>query len=247
MYRSAGRGFLPLVVLATALIASASTAHAQRRVFEWTGRVDHDVELTIRGGAFVTTRIGSDEHVSRGWSGLTALPAETGELSLKVVEGRGDVEVAQQPTPETGYTAVIRIHDRGNGTDTYRLDAYWQPVAAGEVVRMPPYESERERRRDIANRTALLWSGDVDSDVEIIIQPTGISYHTVRGSDPRALQSAFSEMPWPAAQLEINQIEGRGEASVIQQPTAENGFTAKVRVRDPQPGFGHYAFMVMWR
>ena len=54
-------------------------------------------------------------------------------------------------------------------------------------------------------------------------------------------------MPWPAAQLEINQIEGRGEASVIQQPTAENGFTAKVRVRDPQPGFGHYAFMVMWR
>ena len=34
---------------------------------------------------------------------------------------------------------------------------------------------------------------------------------------------------------------------VIQQPTAENGYTAVLRVRDPKPGYGHYTFDVNWR
>ena len=241
------RGSLSTVVLAAALVAGlATTARAQRRVFEWRGRVDHDEELTIRGNAFVTTRLGSDERVSPGSSALTAIPSETGILSVKVLEGRGEVEVHQQPTSETGYTAVIRIHDPGVGSGAYRLEAYWQPAAAGEVVPISP-PSERERERIIANRTALIWSGDVDSELEIIVRPGGITYYTVRGAEPRALQSAISQMPWRNAELDMNQIEGRGEASVIQQPSPENGYTAKIRVRDPQPGFGHYVFMAIWR
>jgi hypothetical protein len=246
--RSSGRRTAATVAMAVALAAGLTTnLHAQQRVFAWTGRVDHDVEITLRGNAFVTTRLGSDERVAHGSSALTALPQETGILTLRVLEGRGLVDVEQQPTSETGYTAVIRIHDAGVGSDLYRIDAYWQPAAAGEVVAPVRLVSERERVREIQNRTALIWTGDVDSELEIILRPEGITYYTVRGAEPRALQSALNQRPWPNAELEINQIEGRGEASITQQPSAENGYTAKLRVRDPQPGFGHYAFMAIWR
>jgi hypothetical protein len=231
------------------------TAQAQRPVFEWSGRVDNDIQLIFRGTNFLATRIGSDERVSQGASKLTALPAHTGELSLRVLEGRGVVEIKQQPTPESGYTAVVRIHDPGPGMGTYKFDVYWQAAAAGEVVALiPPIPYPvnspilaRERFREMARRAALVWSGDVDSELEIVMTPSGVSYETIRGRPPRALQSALNQAPWPNAVLDINQIQGRGEACVIQQPTAENGYTARIRVRDPQPGFGHYVFMALWR
>jgi hypothetical protein len=34
--------------------------------------------------------------------------------------------------------------------------------------------------------------------------------------------------------------------SVIQQPSAWNGYMAIVRVRDPQGGYGRYSFDVSW-
>jgi hypothetical protein len=235
--------------------AVAAAANAQRPVFQWSGRVDNDIQLIFRGNAFLATRLGSDERVSQGASKLTALPAHTGELSLRVLEGRGEVEIKQHPTPESGYTAVIRIHDHGPGMGTYRLEVYWQAAAAGEVVAIvPPIAYPvpspalvRAREREMARRAALVWSGDVDSELEIVLRPSGVTYETIRGRPPRGFQSALNQMTWPNAELCMNQIQGRGEASIIQQPTAENGYTARIRVRDPQPGFGHYVFMAIWR
>lgn len=260
--RTLERGYFLTVVVGVALvIGAATTVQAQRRVFEWSGRVDHDLEITVMGNAFVTTRIGSNERLPRGSSTLINLPRTDGELSLKVVEGRGEVEVAQQPASENGYTAVIRLRDPENGGAPYRIDAFWQPAAAGEVAYAAPFErpasevardaareaaAEAAREREARNRVALMWIGDVDSELEIVIQPSGISYNTVRGSEPRAISSAISRVP-PGATLLLNQIQGRGETSIIQQPTAENGYTAKLRVRDSQQGFGHYVFMVAWQ
>jgi hypothetical protein len=34
---------------------------------------------------------------------------------------------------------------------------------------------------------------------------------------------------------------------VVQQPTERNGYSAVVRVRDPQGGFGNYDFELAWR
>jgi hypothetical protein len=250
--RSSRRPYFALAVAAALVSGAVGSARAQQRVFDWTGVVDHDVDITIRGNNFLATRIGSDERVSQGKSSLTIMPlTRTGELSLTVLEGRGAVEIAQQPTAESGYTGVIRIHDIGPGSGRYHIAAYWQAAEAGEVV--APGELVRSPAPAVSappllsNRTALIWSGDVDSEIEIIIQPGSVTYNTLRGDPPRALQSALSQMPWPTAVLDMNQIEGRGEASVTQQPTADNGFTGKIRVRDPQPGFGHYAFVVMWR
>lgn len=236
------------VIIGAALgLASVTTAHAQdRHVFEWSGPVSHDADLIIAGGSYLVTRADSNARAPRGKSTLTQLPSRDGILSVSVAEGRGLVEVVQQPQSENGFTAVIRILDTLSGTGRYHINATWQAVAGGEVS---PFEKEssHERERLLSSRVALMWSGDVDSEVLLVIRPEGVTYETVRGEPPRAIQSAISRMPTTDSYLEINQIVGRGEASVKQQPTAANGYTAIVRVRDPQPGFGHYAFMAMWR
>ena len=59
-----------------------------------------------------------------------------------------------------------------------------------------------------------MWSGDVDDNLEILLQPSGISYRTLRGAAPRGVQSAVNRMPRTDAELEINQTEGRGQIVV---------------------------------
>src|SRR5262249_22517758 len=110
--RKLERGYFLTVVIGAALvIGAAATLQAQRRVFEWSGRVDRDLEITVTGNAFITTHIGSNERLQSGSSSLINLPRADGELTLKIREGRGEVEVAQQPASENGYTAVIRLRD----------------------------------------------------------------------------------------------------------------------------------------
>lgn len=253
---------LSSIVCGTALVLGvAATVRAQehhiyeskgRRVLEWTGHVNHDLELVIAGRNYVATRIGSAEPAPEGSMAVINLPREEGELTIRTAEGRGQVEVAQQPALENGYTAVIRIRDPENGAGAYRFSAYWQAVAAGDVVPYTkPIERESASPREIARermrRIAMMWAGDVDGELEILVQPTGISYRTLRGASPRALQSAITQSPFPNAMLEIERTEGRGQIEVTQQPGAENGYTARIRIRDPQPGFGHYAFNLLWK
>ena len=48
-------------------------------------------------------------------------------------------------------------------------------------------------------------------------------------------------------QLEWVDSQGRGTVYVAQQPNASNGYTAVIRVRDPQGGYGFYDFEVDYR
>lgn len=250
------RGRLSTVICGAALLlgTAAATAHAQQRtLFQWAGRVDQEVQLTLNGRTLTTTNIGPSEPGSRGSNVLTTLPRTDGEVFVTTLDGRGQVDVIQQPTARNGFTAIVRVRDPQGGAGNYRLNAYWQPVSAGEVG--PPFgrgrgygrDRDRDRDRDYGSRTALMWSGDVDDNLEILVQPSGVSYRTLRGAPPRRVQSAFSRLPRGDIVLDASQTEGRGQVVVLQQPTSENGYTARIRVRDPQPGYGHYAFNLTWR
>ena len=45
----------------------------------------------------------------------------------------------------------------------------------------------------------------------------------------------------------VTNAQGRGHVTVVQQPSAYNGYTTIVRVRDPQGGYGYYDFDLTWR
>lgn len=122
---------LAVAALATAsalLSALATPAAAQSRsLFRWTGDVDREVVLVVRG-ADVDQR----GEWSRGRARVNApLPRTAGALDVRVEEGRGRVDVLQQPSDRNDWTGIVRIRDERGGADRYRVVAHWVPTRGG--------------------------------------------------------------------------------------------------------------------
>lgn len=273
-----------LIIGATLVLGTAAAAGAQgQQLFQWSGQVDQEIQLTMSGRDLSVAAIGRHEP-GQGRSNVTSrIPRQSGEVTVQVASGRGNVDVIRQPTAANGYVTVIRIRDPQGGAGDYRINAFWQATGAGEVAAPYPNgngngdrngNANGDRNGDrngngngrgngranrdnanngnngnngVTNRVALQWSGDVDNNLIIRLAQGGVTYRTVAGKDPRGVQSSFGGIPQGATQLTVNLTEGRGSVVVIQQPTAQNGYTAALRVLDPQGGYGHYAFTLNWR
>jgi hypothetical protein len=96
--------------------------------------------------------------------------------------------------------------------------------------------------------SSVAWSGTVDDQAEIRIQGSRATTRTISGAAVRdvRLGSLRSGLPTVPVQVTVSQSQGRGQAWVVQQPTAQNGYTAVIRVRDPQSGASYYNLNVSW-
>ena len=124
------RGLRGTSHFAALLIAAvASTAGAQgRQLFQWTGDVDREVQIVMRGRD-LWTRNARNSDDGRHWDRVNgALPRTDGRIIVRLEDGRGDADVVQQPTSRNNYTAIVRVRDRRGGMDRYRLEAYWRPA-----------------------------------------------------------------------------------------------------------------------
>jgi hypothetical protein len=240
----ATKRFTNYVSLAAVLgVLSASPMSAQRELFQWSGRVDQQVLLTMSGRKVTTSNVGPSEPGQLGMTVISSLPSREGEVSVRMLEGRGTVDVIRQPSAENGYTAVIRIRDPQGGSGMYHIEADWQPMAAGEIG--PPL-IERPMN-DLERHVALRWSGDVDNDLIITLGPSQLSYYTRSGRDPSMIESTLNGIPEGTTGIWVSEREGRDPVVVIQQPSEENGYTAKLRIHDVERGSDHYSFDVLWR
>jgi hypothetical protein len=127
------------LVAAAALIA-APTARAQlvvrrgspgegaARVYEWRGRVDREIRLRLHDDDASVYRVGSNESRVGAGRVLRAIPRRPGHLTVERVEGRGAVDIVQQPNERNDYTAVLRLRDPSGGADSYHVVAYWRPA-----------------------------------------------------------------------------------------------------------------------
>jgi hypothetical protein len=101
--------------------------YGRREVYEWAGVVDKEIRIQLRGNRAWVQPIGAgDDRGSRGRV-LGGIPQQTGNLFVQRLEGRGDVDVIEQPNPRNGYTATLRIRDPRGGAARYRIVAYWEP------------------------------------------------------------------------------------------------------------------------
>jgi hypothetical protein len=259
---------------AVALVGAAPIVLAQaqgQELFEWNGRVDREVQITMRGNNLWTTPIGQTEPGRAHSRAMSVLPRQDGQVSVQLVNGRGDVDVIQQPSAQNGYTTTIRVRDPRGGADNYRLVAYYQTYSNGEYIgrgRGRGRGRDRDRddvydnrnRRDnggynngqngqYGSQTALHWSGNVDDELEIRIQNGQVDYRTVRGAQPTSIRAdrGTLNMPRTNATLTVVQNQGRGSVSVIQQAAAWNGYTTVIRVKDSQGGYGFYDFNLIWQ
>jgi hypothetical protein len=88
----------------------------------WSGDVDGEVQLIWRGGD-VGQRVISGNVVRRASSNVTGNPmsGQVGDLQVSVREGRGRVDVIQQPSSSNRYTGIIRIVDPEGGYGHYDI------------------------------------------------------------------------------------------------------------------------------
>lgn len=127
LHRPSRRSFAGLLLSLAAGGITTTPVHAatvNRTLFTWTGRVDRELYLTMRGTEVRVS--GMDARLPGRPRVTSALPRSRGDVFLRLANGRGDVDVIEQPSARNGYLTTIRIRDPRGGSDTYRLTVYWQ-------------------------------------------------------------------------------------------------------------------------
>jgi len=100
---------------------------SRREVYEWNGVVDREIQIQLRGNRAYVRAIGAGEDRNSRGRVINGMPQQTGNLVVQRLEGRGDVDVIEQPSARNGYTATLRIRDPRSGAARYRIVAYWEP------------------------------------------------------------------------------------------------------------------------
>lgn len=95
----------------------------------------------------------------------------------------------------------------------------------------------------------VFWRGMVDDKIQLVIRGTGLEQKTVSGqAQPAGLYSFTAPLPDQPSTVGVVIREGRSKkVSVIQQPTAENEFTAIVELHDDGGGTRDYLIEIFWR
>lgn len=229
------------------LIGATSALSAQERLFEWTGRVDGETRVYMRGNDIWTQDRDGRRNRSQARA-YRSLPTRVGQVRVQRLDGRGEISVIQQPSRRNNYTAVIRIRDEGRRADRYRFAAYWQPIGRGGWGDWDRDDDPFGRGgRDDADGS-FRWAGSVDDEVEIRIQGRDYRTRTLSGNTTRDVRASFNgrALPRRDLQVRVRERQGRGTVTVVQQPGQWNGYTAVIRIRDRQGGYGYYDFDVSW-
>lgn len=272
------RQFVLALPAAAGLLAIARPALAEpareRTLFTWSGTIDREVTLVIRGRSVETHAGGLDASFPARVEQRDDLPRDVGAVQVHLADGRGIAEVVQQPTARNDYTALVRILDPKAGADRYRVVASWQPIVIDrddrarddrDRDRRDPngdYDRDRDRDRDDAwdrNRGGydrsrgrdagvLSWRGDVDDVAEIRIQGRRVEFRNRSGQFVRDVRYDVrgANLPRRPVSLELDVQRGRGSVEVVQEPSPFNGFTAVIRVVDRRAGSGIYDFDLRW-
>lgn len=236
-YIRRGAGVLARLAL---LAFAGAAAFAQSPQFVWEGEVDGTSILSIRGNRVqIEDREGLPVQRQR-YRFFERLPDSRLDARVEVREGRGRVRVLQQPRLDNNYTLVVSIEDRQGGSSFYSLEFYWDNSRGGFFGGFPTSRTNLDGDR-------VVWSGRVDDEAIVECRRDRCRAEAVRGGPVTAERFRFTRpLPVRDTTVSLEGVEGRGEVRLIEQPRDENGYTARVRVRDHQGGAGEYAFTLLW-
>jgi hypothetical protein len=92
----------------------------------WSGRVDDDIRIIVRGGTAEVQTIGGTPYTNATTNFTAALPTRRGvPVRLNVRRSRGQVFIEEQPSRENDYAVVIRIKDPRGGASDYEFEISW--------------------------------------------------------------------------------------------------------------------------
>jgi len=102
----------------------------------------------------------------------------------------------------------------------------------------------------VTGRSAVYqFQGTVDKEIRIQLRGDRASVQPMGEGDYRANRGGrmMNGLPRQAGNLVIERLAGRGDIDVIEQPSARNGYTATLRIRDPKGGADNYRFVAYFQ
>jgi hypothetical protein len=206
--------------------------------FVWQGQVDGIAILHLQGKA-LKVQIQQGGPVERQQFHFSdALPDVRQKVRVEVLEGRGYVHVIDQPSAENRYTLAVAIDDRQPGSAFYSIALYWDASNNG-------FDRGAEKTDKVS------WSGRVDHAAVISCHAKSCVSSSERGAAQGAPVAderfKFSKpLPNRYTEVRLEDLDGRGEIRLIEQPRERNNYTARVSIRDPGTGAGEYSFTLVW-
>jgi hypothetical protein len=163
------------------------------------------------------------------------LPQREVRVNLDEVDGRGEVELIDQPSELNNYTARVRIRDRQGGAGDYAFSLFWTPPTRGEPERL-------------FTRPGLIWSGRVDGTVRVTVDDGRAAAQVVSGGAVLGERANFlRSFPRRSAEnVEVKKLRGRGRVEVVEYPAARNGYRLVFEINDRDGGADEYEVEVGW-
>lgn len=94
----------------------------------------------------------------------------------------------------------------------------------------------------------VFWKGEIDDKVQLVITGLSITSRTVSGRQLADGNHSFTaRLPRDVVTVAVTKMEGRGDVAVVQQPSAENDFTAIVEITDEKGGSDDYLLDITWQ
>lgn len=94
----------------------------------------------------------------------------------------------------------------------------------------------------------VFWYGSVDNKVHLSVRGATLEQKTVDGRDNVPGNYSFTmALPSSSVTVSVNKKEGRSRnVKVIQQPSADNNFTAVIEIHDEGGGADSYLLEIFW-
>ncbi len=126
------------------------------------------------------------------------------------------------------------------------------PAAAVLVAGAAPMTfaqwGQTQGRVQRAGEELFEWDGRVDREVQVVMRGRNVWTNRIGQTEPgRARIRELGTLPRQDGEITIQVLSGRGSVDVIQQPTAQNGYTSIVRIVDPRSGSDAYRLAAYWQ
>jgi hypothetical protein len=272
--------FLAGLILAQALTAQSTIRarqgaggaglRASSGTFDVRVYVDGEVDLLVRGEDIASEVFTGRPIRDAGSEFSRPLPrAELTRIEVEKKDGRGKVELLEEPSRRNGYAARIRIEDRQGGEDRYHVRIYWEGQESF-TSRTNPRERRfsiyRPRRGNYPLPGTLLsgggggaydnaieggfeFRGRVDGEVILYIRGDRLHAEVMQGRPVSVERLRFSQ-PLPDRVLrgfDLRKRSGRADIELLEEPSRENGWTSVIRIFDDEGGDDRYHFELTWR
>ena len=91
----------------------------------WRGSVDGETQLLVRRSDVEPRALSGLPASATTFSFTSPLPRRAVDVRLEKKNGRGDIEIVQQPSRNNDFTAVVEIRDKKGGADDYEFELIW--------------------------------------------------------------------------------------------------------------------------